>query len=159
MAGLGTEERVLTMSPLEQLFSGLRDSPYRVTSPRNHQYNCIAWAAGDDANWWWPKNAPDDAPRFWPTGVPREETIAAFVAAFATLEFVACDNEDLESGFEKVALFVDDKSVPTHASRQLANGLWTSKLGGWEDIEHELHALTGEIYGTVALVLKRPLGP
>jgi hypothetical protein len=143
------------MSLLEQLFPGLRAAPYHVKSPRTHQYNCIAWAARDDANWWWPTNGPGDAPRYWPAGAPREETLAAFAAAFATLDFAACANEILESGFEKVALFVDARGVPTHAARQLPTDLWTSKLGAWEDIEHELHALEGHAYGTVALLLKR----
>jgi hypothetical protein len=58
---------------------------------------------------------------------------------------------------EKVALFADPAGIPTHAARQLASGQWTSKLGQAEDIEHELRALEGEIYGVVALILKRPL--
>jgi hypothetical protein len=144
------------MSVLEKLFPRLRTAPYRLMSARTHDYNCIAWAAGDDANWWWPTTALGDVPRFWPAGAPREETLVAFVAAFATLDFAPSDSEVLESGFEKVALFVDARGVPTHAARQLPTGLWTSKLGEWEDIEHELHTLEGDVYGTVALLLKRP---
>jgi hypothetical protein len=144
------------MSLLEQLFPGLRATPYLVMSPRTRRYNCIAWAAGDDANWWWPTNGPGDAPRFWPAGAPREETLAAFIAAFATLNFTPTDSAVQESGFEKVAVFVDTRGVPTHAARQLPTGLWTSKLGQWEDIEHQLLALEGEIYGRVAVVFKRP---
>jgi hypothetical protein len=67
------------------------------------------------------------------------------------------DEESLEPGFEKVALFADSTGKPANASRQLPSGAWTSKLGNAEDIEHELHALEGEIYGVVALLLKRPL--
>jgi hypothetical protein len=144
------------MNLLEQLFPGLRVTPYREMSPRTPAYNCIAFAAGDDANWWWPTNNPGDVPRFWPAGVPREETLAAFVAAFAMLRFAPSDSEVPEPGFEKVALFVDGRGVPTHAARQLPTGLWASKFGAWEDIEHELHALEGDIYGTVGLLLKRP---
>ena len=58
-------------------------------------------------------------------------------------DFASSDNEVLEPGFEKVALFVNASGVPTHAVRLLLIGLWTSKLGEWEDIEHELHALAG----------------
>ncbi|MCI0637958.1 MAG: hypothetical protein L0Y72_23715 [Gemmataceae bacterium] len=43
--------------------------------------------------------------------------------------------------------------MPTHAARQLPTGRWSSKLGPSEDIEHDLHALEGEIYGTIALKL------
>ncbi len=63
----------------------------------------------------------------------------------------------LNFGFEKVALFVDAAGMPTHAARQVNSGAWTSKLGNSEDIEHELRALEGDIYGTVRLILKRRL--
>ncbi len=43
-------------------------------------------------------------------------------------------------------------------ARQLPNGDWTSKLGAEEDIVHrELRALEGDLYGTVAQVMARPL--
>jgi hypothetical protein len=139
---------------LEERFPGLRDTPYRVTSLATRDYNCIAWAAGDTAHWWWPDNDPD-ATVFWPPGVALEETLAAFVAAFAVLGYSPCSGEEPEPGFEKVALFARD-GVPTHAARQLPDGRWTSKLGLREDIEHDLHAVGGELYGTVVQLLKRP---
>jgi hypothetical protein len=70
---------------------------------------------------------------------------------------VPCDNETLELGVEKVALFADADSMPMHAARQLANGRWTSKLGFLEDIEHDLHDVSGEAYGTIVVVLRRPM--
>ncbi len=45
----------------------------------------------------------------------------------------------------------------TRAARQLPNGKWTSKLGRWQDIEHELDGLVGEMYGTVKQILKRAI--
>ena len=39
---------------IEDLFPKLRGKAYQVTSPRNEAYNCIAWAAGDTTDWWWP---------------------------------------------------------------------------------------------------------
>lgn len=39
---------------------------------------------------------------------------------------------------------------------QLSNRKWTSKLRLWEDIERELKGLTGEMYGSVQQILKRP---
>lgn len=67
-----------------------------------------------------------------------------------------CAGEELETGFEKVALFADADGFATHAARQLNNGRWTSKLGELEDIEHALRDLEGVEYGTVVLVMKRP---
>jgi hypothetical protein len=34
---------------------------------------------------------------------------------------------------------------------------WTSKLGELEDIEHALGDLTGMVYGSIVLVMKRPV--
>jgi len=118
--------------------------------------HCIAWAAGETTRWWWPVLDPDNAAVFWPAGVVLEETLDAFVAAFATLGYAPCTGEEPEPGFEKVALFAK-AAVPTHAARQLPSGRWTSKLGLREDIEHDLHAVSGDVYGSVVVLLKRPL--
>lgn len=84
-----------------------------------------------------------------------EETLDAFAAAFATLGYAPCLDERPEHRFEKIALFAV-AGLPTHAARQLPSGRWTSKLGLREDIEHDLHAVSGGVYGTVAALLKRP---
>ncbi|HYT94770.1 MAG TPA: hypothetical protein VEL76_38995 [Gemmataceae bacterium] len=138
-------------SRLEAMFPGLRGRPYEIKSPRDGNYNCIAWAAGDSGNWWWPDAAGDDT---WPADVARVETVAAFRDAFATLGYAVCDDDLLEAGYEKIAVFAL-LSLPKHAARQLPSGRWTSKLGLGEDIEHELHDLTGMVYGSVVLVMKR----
>ena len=85
-------------------FPRLHPDNHEVTSPSSRRYNCIAWAAGDTGHWWWPDVDPDDA-IFWPPGVPTEETLYAFVAAFATLGYFPCSGEEPEPGFERVALF------------------------------------------------------
>jgi hypothetical protein len=143
---------------IERAFPGLRGTGYEVTSPEDDSYNCIAWAASDTTRWWWPDEpgAPDSA--HWPAGVPRLETLEAFRDAFATLGYTVCNDDRPKAGEEKVALFALD-GVPKHAARQLANGRWTSKLGPMEDIEHALHDLTGMVYGSVALIMKRPRPP
>jgi hypothetical protein len=142
---------------LEDTFPGLASGGYTVTSPRDKSYNCIAWAAGDTRNWWWP--VPEGEDTFWPAGVTRAETLSAFRDAFASLGYVECSSGDLEAGFEKIAIFADDQGVPLHAARQLPEGRWTSKLGELEDISHALPDLTGAVYGSVALLMKRPLPP
>jgi hypothetical protein len=82
--------------------------------------------------------------------------VAAFVAAFTVLAYAPCENATLEVGYEKVAFFANLDNTPTHGARQLADGIWTSKLGRSEDIEHPLHALDGAVYGHVVQVMKRP---
>lgn len=144
------------VGPLEAIFPGLAASNYVVISPAMRDYNCIAWAASDVAKWWWPDPDSSNDAIFWPASIAREETIDAFTAMFATLGYTPCSTEDAEPGFEKVALFAI-ADIPTHAARQLATGRWTSKLGFLEDIEHELHALSGTEYGTIVLVMRRPI--
>ena len=82
---------------------------------------------------------------------------AGFRDAFATLGYVVCDDDRLEPGYEKIALFTLG-GVPKHAARQLPNGRWVSKLGQSEDIEHSLHDLAGAVYGSVALIMRRSIG-
>src|SRR5439155_11373058 len=107
------------------------------------------------SEWWWPLER--DRRTFWHAGASREASLTAFVAAFAALGYAAGSDESVELGFEKVALFADAEGVPTHAARQLQTGRWSSKLGQAEDIEHDLRALEGELYGAVAALLRRPI--
>ncbi len=137
---------------IESVFPGLRGQPYQITNPIDRKYNCIAFAVGDTQTWWWPDEAEEDT---WPAHVPRVETVPAFREVFAMFGYADCAREELEPGFEKVALFTL-AGVPKHAARQLGNGRWTSKLGPKQDIEHALHDLTGLLYGSVALIMKRP---
>jgi len=123
-------------------------------SPATRKYNCIAWAAGENNRFWW--YTPT---YYWPSGVPRANTVAAFVQAFATLGYVECDdseclNPSYESGFERVALYAL-LGDPKHAARQIGEKLWTSKMGQNVDIEHTLKALEGPFYGRVVRILKR----
>lgn len=89
--------------------------------------------------------------------MPAELTIAAFIQAYQTVGYEPCESSDFESGFEKIAIYATPDGEPTHAARQLPNGKWTSKLGRWEDIEHELDGLTSEMYGSVKQILKRSI--
>lgn len=136
-------------------FPSLREDDYFVTSVHDWAYNCIAHAAGEDHVPWWPMEEETEGV-FWPDGVPREETIEAFVAAYKTKDYLPCDdlNTDLEPGFEKVVIYLSAENEPTHAARQLPTGAWTSKLGEWEDIEHKV-PLCLKDYGKVGKVLKR----
>ena len=143
----------------EAHFPNLIRGEYEVTSPETAQYNCIAHAAEKDDNWWWPA----DPPAYWPEGHDKAETLDAFVKAYATVGFVQDGNhsDELEVGIDKIAIYVDGEGVPTHAARQLTDGTWTSKLGEWEDIQHNsLKAMEdadglGLGYGKVAVILKR----
>jgi len=136
---------------IERLFPRLRD--FEITSPFDQTYNCVAWAAGDTARWWWPAEPPF---AYWPAAARREESIVCFVEAFATLGYEPTSSGEHEPGYERVAVFASDEAVPTHMARQLPDGTWTSKLGSIEDISHpDLNGISGGDYGRVVLFLKR----
>ncbi|MGH9837720.1 MAG: DUF7689 domain-containing protein [Blastocatellia bacterium] len=137
---------------LETLFPNLKAGGYATTSPKNADYNCIAWASGDTRKWW----EPFGERYCWPPGAENSYSLTAYSQAFAVNGYAPCDEPAPEAGFEKIAIYVDLQGIPTHAARQLSSGKWTSKIGKLEDIEHDsLQALEGKAYGTVALVMKR----
>lgn len=144
---------------METWFENLRPSDYEGKSHPTIDYNCIAWAAGRTDKPWWPAKFGGYS---WPKKLPREklgeETLVNFIRAFKRMGYKVCNNSSLEKGFEKVAIYVKGQQNPTHAARQLPSGIWTSKIGDEEDIEHHtLAALQGSSYGKVGAVLKRPM--
>ena len=141
----------MVVDPLLILFPNLAIEGYRITSAATPRYNCIAWAASRNYQFWWP-----DPYAFWPSGVPFEVTLTAFESAFATLGYSRCNDESLESNIEKIVIYAK-ASVPTHAARQLSNGRWTSNLGREADIEHASpDALISNHYGVPVFIMRRP---
>jgi hypothetical protein len=138
-------------SDLEATFPGLARAGYEVTSPRNHSYNCIAWAAGETTRWWWPTDQT-----YWPPGLTARPSVEAFVEAFRRMGYERCDDASLEMGWEKIAIYAREGNTPTHAARQLPDGTWTSKLGKDADIKHaDLNALRSEVYGDPVVIMRR----
>ncbi|MDA2924872.1 hypothetical protein MYX65_09500, partial [Acidobacteria bacterium AH-259-L09] len=89
---------------LESLFNNLADAPYNIISEVWAEYNCVAWAAGETYRKWWPIDPPF---AYWPESTSREETLDSFILAFKTLGYEPCDDDKLETGYEKVAIYVD----------------------------------------------------
>lgn len=154
-AGEELPTQMTALSPeRESFFPSLRKEGYRVTSAEDDDYNCIAWAADRKNARWWPVEGVEGV--FWPEGVPLEETVDSFVLAYGTEGYEPCDSAEVEFGYEKIAIYADENGVPCHAARQTATGIWTSKLGGWEDIEHDtLSGVAGKEYGHPVRFLKR----
>jgi len=135
---------------IEEQFPFLANCGYRITSAQDSGYNCIGYAAGDNEHWWQPGPG-----YYWPDGVVEDESIEALVSVFAALGYDICDNRDIESGYEKIALY-GDQDCYTHAAKQEMDGKWKSKLGNWEDIEHNsLDGLRGKDYGKVICIMRR----
>ncbi len=147
------------MSP-EQLvllgyaFPNLTPANSRASSPPDPAYNCVAWARGIDTEWWWPD---PELQGFWPAGIPRIIDIPTFRLMFDSWGYTDTSADSVEPGVAKVAFFADARGTPTHVARQLPDGWWASKLGTDIDIEHALTALEGPVYGTVAVIMARPV--
>lgn len=135
---------------IESQFPQLAITGYRITSPRNQYYNCIAWAAGVQHQHWWP-----DQYGHWPANVPREETIEAFIQAYATLGYEICDNDSFDDAYEKIAIYTLQDGSPTHAARQIDEITWTSKLGQNFDISHRIFGLNSDVYGQPVTFMRR----
>lgn len=147
---------------IEETFPRLRDDPrYDSLSPIDSDYNCIAFAAGDTQRFWWPPaSASLSGGSYWPPQVPPEQTVEAFIIAFATLGYERCDDGSFERNFEKVAIYAKD-GLPTHAARQwIDERRWLSKLGSGFDIAHaEVDGVGGDLYGDVVVYMRRSTHP
>jgi hypothetical protein len=139
-------------SDFEEDFPRLRNGDYIPTSSPDPAYNCVAWAVGDVNNFW------DDvgvAGYYWPAEV-SSDTVSGWVEVFRMHGYAETEHSGFEPEYEKVAIYVCDDGSPQHVTRQKASGRWTSKLGKGRDIEHGLHALESDLYGKVAIILRRP---
>lgn len=66
--------RMYRRPELKIKWQNLSHTDYQVTSLKSEEYNCFAWAAGEDDRWWQP--IPGEQ-FYWPDGVPQEETLEA----------------------------------------------------------------------------------
>ncbi len=141
-------------SEIEQDFPLLKEGEnFTIESAESLDYNCLAWAVCSTAHSWDPE---ETCGAYWPPGVPKQHTVAAWIAALRTQVFTTCEDGHREDGFEKVAVFANSDGEPTHAARQIRDGRWTSKLGDGHDIVHtDLESLEGEYYGKVVQFTKR----
>jgi hypothetical protein len=147
-------------SEREACFPNLLAGGYEKTSPDECFYNCFAWAAGEEntSDWWNPFCLGSGY--YWPEGLDRKADVKTFVRLYEINGgYMPCESAEPEHGFEKIAIYIGADNEVTHAARQLPDGTWTSKLGGWEDIRHKtLEGLCGDdpAYGRVAQIVKRP---
>jgi hypothetical protein len=132
-------------------FPRLTPLNHKITSPAVDGYNCIAWAVGDVVRWWEPGY-------FWPVPVIGPKyALANLVRAYESVGFTGCNADQADASAELVALYSDGNDRYTHAARRLPSGKWTSKLGQWEDIEHDTpDDVAGGAYGEVVGYMSRP---
>ena len=137
------------------------DNSFKITSPCDVKYNCIAWAYGMYKDRWmqaYPSGfiALDGVVYWWPDSPKTDRNIKHYIEAFEKRGFVLCKDYTLEEGFLKVALYINPATDEcSHASRQKNSGVWISKLGPQFDIEHGTpFSLEGSSYGNVFCCMK-----
>jgi hypothetical protein len=154
--------RTADIERLRRRFPKLTIGNSRPTSPAEPEYNCIAWAAGDDTIWWeYDRSNSSRGKVYWPPEIQEGHTIESWEKVFE-LEgnYRRCRKQDgtFRWGIEKIAIY-EKNGVPTHVARQSASGKWTSKLGKGIDIEHKsldyLIGFVGSEYGEVRVYMER----
>ncbi|MEE4357483.1 MAG: hypothetical protein V2I97_13550, partial [Desulfococcaceae bacterium] len=146
-----TEKDFLLIPEIKEFLPHLTLNNFRLTSPATSDYNCIAWVVGDEGRCWWP-DAYDTY--YWPDNVSRSESLADFIEFFKSQDYVRCDSPEYEAAYEKIVIYTKN-GLPTHAAKQTDSALWSSKLGSYHDILHELGAICGPKYGEVGIIMKR----
>jgi hypothetical protein len=73
---------------------------------------------------------------YWPPGAIRGQSIDALVSAYETLGYEICSGADLEDGYEKVALYVNQFGSWEHIAKQEEDGWLSSKLRNLEYIRY-----------------------
>jgi hypothetical protein len=112
----------------------LRDSPHRVTSSPDEEYNCVAWVRRELKRYYAPG-------LFWPHDIvpepkANEDDLDAFVTIFETWGYGLCDSSEYEPGFLKIAIYAKERKFH-HVAKQLRTGAWSSKIGEAHDVRHE----------------------
>ena len=141
---------------IQETFPNIEKDGYEITSEETADYNCFAWVMGDKSQWWSPV---ENKGYYWLSNLPKNLDVENFCELYKKAgNYFSCDNDRLESGIEKIAIYADSEGNVTHVAKQLNSGKWTSKLGDWEDIEHNsLPSLEGNFYGKVVRILKRKI--
>jgi hypothetical protein len=140
---------------LEEKFPKLRSGLYKVKSPKDRKYNCLAFAANDTQHNWQYTGPGKLGGYFWPEEV-EGDSLDDVIKVYGLLGFKLCDTSEVEPDIVKIAIYIDRDLAPSHVARQTRRGTWKSKLGRGKDIEHgALELLEGDEYGKVVKYMKR----
>jgi hypothetical protein len=136
----------LTEHEIERHFPNLSLDNFKFTSLQTDEYNCVAWVIDKDDDWI----------QFYYDNGNNDVRVSRYIEYFNSLGFTISNNPNLQEGVIKIAVYSDDSNEFKHVARQLPNGKWTSKLGDWEDIEHETaEVLLGKSYGSRLTIMER----
>lgn len=151
--------RTISSQELQQSFPKLTDNNHKRASKATARYNCLAFACGDERKWWEPRPGG----RFhWPPSVRPNTSLATVAGIFIADGYRETNDRDAESGYLKVAIYVELDDIDTYSHVALSDGItWKSKLGKGQDIEHDsldlLEGETSDEYGIVAMILRKAI--
>ena len=131
----------MPQSFIRSLWPSLNSSNYEITSEPTTNYNCVAWAQGINYRTVDLSLDENEEPLLYP-----DLTCLTYIEYYEKEGFELCDSPEWEENYEKIAIYERHGETFEHVSRQLKEGVWTSKLGDWEDVEHTLEALQSEDY-------------
>lgn len=135
---------------LTAAFPKLESEGFEIVGEPTTEYNCIAYAAGDTTEWWWPNGTG-----YWPPWATLDNRMESLKEAFVGIGYELCDDAYAEAGYQKVALYEIEGRFQ-HAALQMFNGTWRSKMGEGPVIEHSNpESLSGEVYGHATVFMRR----
>jgi len=120
------------------------------SSKSTTDYNCVAFAVGDETRRWEPYGY------YWPDGLSQDYGTDTLIKAYKKEGFELCKDGTLVKDREKIVIYVNNRGGWEHVARQEPDGRWKSKLGDAEDIIHENpESLTCADYGTPRIYMER----
>lgn len=142
----------LTDAQIKNYFPNLKKGKnFKFTSLGTDEYNCIAWASEITDEW---------VQLYDINWMPKVDS-ASYIGYFNRLGFKLGNNTDVEKGKLKIAIYIstdNGRHEFRHVARQLHSGKWTSKLGDWEDIEHDTpEILLGKSYGEKIIIMEKAI--
>jgi hypothetical protein len=140
----------LTDSAIKYHFPNLKKGHnFKFTSFNTDQYNCISWAFEIT-------NRRTQLYDHLGKGIIDADE---YIQLFNKKGFCETQNRLFEKNKIKIAVYLKKDAFNydfKHVARLLENGKWTSKLGDWEDIEHETpEDLIGASYGNNIIIMEK----
>jgi hypothetical protein len=149
---MGSTTGVDNLNAFRAICPNINKDNHVITSRAARAYNCVAWVLGDEKKWYEPTPSGQYT---WPSNKNQDYSLKAYVQMFSEHGFQVCEEGISEHGRQRIALYAKDGEF-THAALQLPTGRWSSKLGTWEDIDHDtLEVLSGPFYGIPCLFMDR----
>ncbi|MBC7553967.1 MAG: hypothetical protein H7257_08310 [Taibaiella sp.] len=150
MASLPLHTIKLNQANIKRHFPNLvPEGNFKYTSPHTDEYNCVAWASAIADEWI--QFIYDEKGNY-------DINVRRYINYFAEIGFAPIDNSQPEKNILKIAIYADKSNDFTHVARQLPSGKWTSKIGDWEDIEHDtLDDIAGGAYGKPVTIMAQKI--